>query len=269
MLKIVRAGLGIGLLSLVTGLSVQAQEVATLALRSGERPSGELVDLNGSGFVMRINGQERSFPVSEVTALEFAVGPVSREAQAKIDAGQPFVILRSGQLVDGRLTDVGGNRPLRLTVDTPSGSRDFSSGDVAQVWINPVGRSAAGAAVEGERSIPAGTIAVPANVAWTDTGINVTSRVSIAFAGSGDIMLGPGMSSGVGGSPAATVANIKYPVPGAPAGALIGRVGNGRPFLIGPNTQSIRMPGSGRLMLGVNDDHVPDNSGSFQVTITR
>lgn len=267
MLKNLCAGLGIGVLSVLTAIPLHAQEGATLALRNGERPSGELLDLNGSGFVLRVNGQERSFPASEVAAVEFTVGPVSREAQAKIDAGQPFVILRNGQLIDGRLSDVGGSRPLRLTVDTPSGSRDFSSNDVAQIWVNPGGRPVARA--EAPAADQPGTITVPANVAWTDTGVNVSSRMRLAFKATGDIMLAAGLSSGIGGSPAATAPNIRYPVPGAPAGALIGRVGNGRPFLIGANTQLMQMPGNGRLMLGVNDDHVPDNSGSFSVTISR
>ena len=48
-----RAGLGIGLVSVLAVLPVQAQEVATLALRNGERPSGELVDLTANGFILR------------------------------------------------------------------------------------------------------------------------------------------------------------------------------------------------------------------------
>jgi hypothetical protein len=269
MLKNLFVGLGIGLFSLLTGIPAHAQEGATLALRSGERPSGELLDLNASGFILRVNGQERSFPASEVTTVEFAVGPVSREAQSRIDAGQPFVILRNGQIIDGRLSDVGGTRPLRLTIETPGGSRDIQSNEVAQIWVNPQARSAGGSAVQAPDPSNGVTITVPANVAWTDTGINVTSRLPLVFRATGDIMLAAGLSSGIGGSPAATAPGIRYPVPGAPAGALIGRVGNGRPFLIGANAQPIQMPNSGRLMLGVNDDHVADNSGNYSVTISR
>jgi hypothetical protein len=52
-------------------------------------------------------------------------------------------------------------------------------------------------------------------------------------------------------------------------GALIGRVGNGAPFPIGRGTQPITMPANGPLMLGINDDVVQDNSGSFSVNISR
>ena len=68
---ICQLGLGIGLVSLLTTLPLQAQEAATLALTNGERPSGDLLDLNGSGFWLRVNGQDRAFPVAQVSVVEF------------------------------------------------------------------------------------------------------------------------------------------------------------------------------------------------------
>jgi hypothetical protein len=264
------AGLGIGLFSLLTVLPLHAQEVATLAMKNGERPSGELLDMNAGGFILRIGGQERAFPSNDVQAVEFVVGPLSAEAQAKVNAGQPFVILRSGQLVDGRLVDVGGRRPLRLTIDAGGGRRDFSSSDVAQVWVNPTARAGAQNAAQAQATgVPAGAITVPANAFWTDTGVVVNRNTTLTIHGTGDIMLSAGASSGVGGSPAATVPGIKYPLQGAPAGALIGRIGNGSPFLIGGAAQPMTFKQRGTLMLGVNDDVVADNSGNFYVTITR
>ena len=271
MLKKMLAGLGIGLFSLATALPISAQETATLVLRNGERPSGELIDLGGSGFTLRINGQDRNFPASEVAAVEFAGGGLSADAQAKVNAGQPIVVLRSGQVIDGRLSDIGGTRPLRLTVDTPSGQRDFTSNDVAQVHLSPLNGQAASAAqaVAGTTGqISANAISVPANQAWLNTGIRVSRNQRVQFNATGDIMIGTGMSSGVNGSPAATAATSRYPVPSAPAGALIGRVGNSAPFVIGSNTQPISMPANGQLMLGINDDHFPDNSGNYSVTVS-
>ncbi|MEQ1728114.1 MAG: hypothetical protein ABL982_07005 [Vicinamibacterales bacterium] len=46
MLKKMCAGCGVGLFCLLPLLPVEAQEVATLVLRDGQRPSGELIDLN-------------------------------------------------------------------------------------------------------------------------------------------------------------------------------------------------------------------------------
>jgi hypothetical protein len=60
-----------------------------------------------------------------------------------------------------------------------------------------------------------------------------------------------------------------YAVPNAGPGTLVGRVGSGRPFLIANNTNPIVMPASGRLALGINDDNYKDNSGGFNVVVTK
>lgn len=45
------------------------------------------------------------------------------------------------------------------------------------------------------------------------------------------------------------------------------RVGNGPVTVLG-NTGAAAIQGSGELMLGVNDDHFPDNSGEYDVTLS-
>jgi hypothetical protein len=143
MLKKIIAGWGVGLVTLLTALPVSAQVVATVVLRDGQRPSGELIDLNASGFTLRVNGQVQAFPTNQVAAVEFVVGAPPPEAEARINAGQPLVVLRSGAIVEGRLSDIGGTRPLRLTIDTPGGSRDYTSNDVAQIYLFAPKRAAA------------------------------------------------------------------------------------------------------------------------------
>ncbi len=265
MLKTISVACGVGLFSVLIVLPVSAQEVATVVLRDGQRPSGELIDLNASGFTLRIGGQDRTFPASDVTAVEFAGGAPPPEAQARINTGQPLIVLRSGQVIDGRLVDIGGTHPLRLTVDTPSGPREFMSNDVAQVYVNAPTRAAAVA----EAEAPAGAIAIQGNQPWTNSGLRVTKGDSVAFSAHGDIMIATNASSGVGGSPAVTNPGIRYPVSNSPVGALIARIGNGRPFAIGANTQPMTMAATGQLFLGVNDDHFEDNSGAYMVTLRR
>jgi hypothetical protein len=58
------------------------------------------------------------------------------------------------------------------------------------------------------------------------------------------------------------------PLPNAPAGALIARIGSGLPVMIGSGTGEVRAPRAGRLYLSVNDDHMLDNSGEFRVVVT-
>lgn len=274
MLKKIFGMIGIGLFSLATALPISAQETATLALRNGERPSGQLIDMGAGGFVLRINGQDRQFPTSEVSAVEFVAEPLPTAARAKVNAGQPIVLMRNGQILDGRLVDIGGTQPLRLTVETPSGPRDFNSNEVAQVVIAPLNGAAPVATGGSSPSpapapLPAGAITVPANQQWTNTGIPVLRGQRISFAVQGNIMISSTVEATADGNPGATNPSARYPLRGVSAGALIGRVGNSAPFPIGNGTQPITMPTNGPLMLGINDDVVADNSGSFAVTISR
>jgi hypothetical protein len=112
------------------------------------------------------------------------------------------------------------------------------------------------------------SVVVPANVAWTNTRIRVTRGQWLRFEPSGEIRLS------FNGDDTALAAGSKRfrfaekaPLPTIPVGALIGRVNSGKPFSIGNTTQAFQMPADGTLFLGVNDDHVPDNSGNFVVKV--
>jgi len=252
--------------SFLFAMSATAQEGATVVLKSGERVSGNLIDLNAAGFIMRVNGQERRIGANDVAVVEFTGGTANADVLARLRSGQQVVVLRNGQAIEGRLHDVGGTHPLRITVDTSSGARDFSSNEVAQIFLaTPPGAAAVGTA-GAPVAVPRSGVRVDANQAWVDSGVNVNRGDRVAFSASGDIMVAPGASAGVGGTPA--LKSAQYPIPSAMAGALIGKVGNSAPFLIGSNAQPILMPADGRLMLGINDDGFGDNTGSFSVTIT-
>jgi hypothetical protein len=112
------------------------------------------------------------------------------------------------------------------------------------------------------------TVVVRASEAWTDTGITVRPGELLTFAASGTIRMS-GNADDVaiprGAKSGRQAANA--PLPDGPAGALIARVGNSAPILIGDQTSPVRMTSGGRLFLGINDDHVDDNSGMFRVTI--
>jgi hypothetical protein len=89
----------------------------------------------------------------------------------------------------------------------------------------------------------------------------------VSFSTSGQISYGQGMTAGPDGD--GTLRRPDYPVAAMPVGGLIGRVGNGAPFPIGANSQPIIMPNAGRLMLGVNDNEIGDNSGAFTVAVRK
>lgn len=112
------------------------------------------------------------------------------------------------------------------------------------------------------------TVVVRASEAWTDTGITVRPGQLLMFTASGTIRMS-GNADDVaiprGARSGRQAANA--PLPDATAGALIARVGNSAPILIGDQTSPVRMTSGGRLFLGVNDDHFDDNTGMFRVTI--
>ena len=91
----------------------------------------------------------------------------------------------------------------------------------------------------------------------------------MVFQASGQIQYAraAGQTATPDGNPAERRGN--YPDPTVPVGALLGRIDNRAPFGIGTQTQPLVMPASGRLMLGVNDTDLSDNSGFFTVLVTK
>lgn len=264
-----RAVLGVALVMAWMGI-MQAQERSTVVLKSGERVSGDLIDLNASGLWLRIDGKDSAVNPSDVARIEFSGGQLSADAQARLGSGQQLVLLKDGQVIQGRLADISGSRPLRLTFDTPSGQRELNSSDVAQVYMSAQGgQQQAAAPGQAAPTIPAGsmTLNVPANQMWTDTGLTVRRGEQLQFFASGDIMISPEASSGIGGSPLPPSGRL--PLQSAQVGAVIARVGNGDPFLVASNNSPMPMPANGRLQIGVNDTVFTDNSGSFTVAIAR
>jgi hypothetical protein len=112
------------------------------------------------------------------------------------------------------------------------------------------------------------TVVVPSNVAWTNTRIQVTRGQWLRFEPSGEIRLSfNGDDTALAAGSKSYRFAEKAPLPTIPVGALIGRVNSGKPFSIGNTTQAFQMPANGTLFLGVNDDHVPDNSGNYVVKV--
>jgi hypothetical protein len=112
------------------------------------------------------------------------------------------------------------------------------------------------------------SVVVPSNVAWTNTGIQVKRGQAMRFEPSGEIRLSfSGEDVAVAAGAKSGRMTDKAPIPTIYAGALIGRVNNGKPFSIGDTKQAFQMPANGTLFLGVNDDDVHDNSGNYVVKV--
>jgi small nuclear ribonucleoprotein (snRNP)-like protein len=249
----------------------QAQENATLTLKSGERISGHLVDLNNSGFTVKVNNEERQIPKNDVAVIDFAGGTMSDADWARVKSGEQIVWLRNGQTVTGQLFDIGGTSPLRLTFKTDSGDRELTSAEVGRIVL---ARTDATATAAGNASATTGTsgtagIVVTSKQQWTPTGITVRQGDTLTFSSTGEVRLS-GNEDDVAVPAGARSGRVApdSPIPATLAGSLIGRIGTGQPFGIG-NQTTIMAPASGRLFLGINDGHLADNSGEFRVEITR
>ena len=114
------------------------------------------------------------------------------------------------------------------------------------------------------------TLVIDAQTRWTDTGINVRAGDMIRIAAQGTIQMSSDandIADPWGARSGRRAANS--PDPNMPAGGLIAMISGSTPAFVGNRTDTpIRMPASGRLYLGVNDDHLGDNRGEFRVTIT-
>jgi hypothetical protein len=106
---------------------------------------------------------------------------------------------------------------------------------------------------------------------WTDSGIDVTSGDVISFSVAGTVTLGDDRPLGAEGDLDGAAVAARRPMPDRPAGALIGRIGTSPDdtFFIGAERLPFRVRTSGRLYLSVNDDTLDDDTGAFQVSITR
>jgi hypothetical protein len=127
-------------------------------------------------------------------------------------------------------------------------------------------------------------ISVSGSSAWTDTGLDVTEGQEVYFRAVGQISLQKGNPVTYCGPEGYNYHSLQQPIQDHNIGALIGKVyflisvevdketgeeiRNEREeiFYIGPANQVI-MPMAGRLFLGINENLVVDNEGSFTVVV--
>jgi EF hand domain-containing protein len=111
------------------------------------------------------------------------------------------------------------------------------------------------------------TVRVNSQHRWTDSGITVRAGDVITFNASGTITMSD--DQGDTATPAGSTRGRR--APDAPilnqlAGGLLAKIGEYPTAFIG-SRGTWTAPVSGRLYLGVNDDHLPDNRGEFTVVV--
>jgi hypothetical protein len=191
------------------------------------------------------------------------------------------LVLRDGRRITGDLISVRngsiefqergayGNRVVRVSRDEVRRIEldDYSTGGYeggpGYGPGGPGGRGAGSRAGMRERQVT-----VRADTAWSDTGIEVRDGQTLYFEARGEVTWGPGRKDGPEGEKNSPN-NPGRPIAGRPGAALIGRVGGSASdfFFVGDERGAIRVRGSGRLFLGINDDYLRDNRGYFTVTV--
>jgi Ca2+-binding EF-hand superfamily protein len=135
-------------------------------------------------------------------------------------------------------------------------------GVISKQEFDVSGGTPAAASVATQRSIR-----VNSQHRWTDSGIDVRAGDVITFSATGTIT----MSDDTGDTASPAGSTRGRTAPDAPvlnqlAGGLLARIGGWSPTFIG-SRGTWTAPVGGRLYLGVNDDHLPDNRGEFVVQV--
>jgi hypothetical protein len=270
------------------GVYAFAAEQATFILNNGERRSGEL-SATGPNAANYVNGQlslsGQQLPLEQVAVIDLSGGspPPAIELQRVPANGGQAVVLKSGHAEAGKFVNIVRGDTL-LWEDHNGQQQQYPLRDVTRIYLNSTNAHAAYRAPGGPATsaspAPVATsgqtqgrqgaaVQVPGNVPFTDTKITVKEGDMVSFQASGQINIGQsaGQQASPEGNPAAH--SPSYPIPALNGGTLIGKVGSSAPFGIGTNSAPIRMPASGRLMLGINDNEIKDNSGGFSVVISR
>jgi len=185
----------------------------------------------------------------------------------------------------GKLYEAGIATPKNLNEATRLYQSAAAAGNVdARVRLSQLPAAAARPAPtvpSAVAPIPPGAISirVSATEPWTDTGINVRPGDSVTVIASGLVAVEAGgripPKAPGGFAPDCRAAASIYggrfgvfPAPQLPCWSLIGRIGgNGAIFEVGARG-TFQARSDGRLLLGINDDSLANNSGFWTAAIT-
>jgi len=177
------------------------------------------------------------------------------------------LVLKDGRRIDGLFVGARDG-VIEFERARPQGGRERVSIDRVDIVRIELDEGATTAAVPPPA---AGShtrdVVVDARAGWTDAGIDVAAGQVLSLYATDRIRWAPGRRDGPDGEHNSPPGPSR-PMPNERRAALIGRIGDGREyFFVGSRREGIRMRAAGRLYLGINDESLDDNAGSFRVTI--
>jgi len=201
----------------------------------------------------------------------------SADAFRWLDRNKDGVLSRAEVVGEGAqqsdlLATLDRNRDNRVTIDEWQWSRrSFNQYDrngdgvLSRAEVAAVDNGSAPIGTAGQN---ARTVVVPATERWFDSGIDVRAGDVIQVQAQGNIQMSGNSSDGANPSGSFSGRHASAaPLPDRPAGALIARIGNSSPVFVGDRAE-ISAVTTGRVYFSVNDDHLPDNSGEYRVSVT-
>jgi hypothetical protein len=262
--------------ALVAVPSAEAQVTATAVLKSGQRHTGKNLSyrIDLKQVILRESlAEEPRIPVDQVAYVDF--GGTPDPSNLNLSGSQEAVVMRNGTVHRGQIIQLGHADASDLSTpflviykDEGGQERRITHEGVARVYFVGGGQAAG---QSGGNSVTPPAAGQPFTVSsqqqWLPTGLMVNRGEIFIVRATGQITVGGD------GNPTASPAGTgktdgANPLPNLSTGALIGRIGDGQPFAIGTQT---RIPASanGQLFLGVNDSHLEDNRGNFQVEVRQ
>ena len=179
-------------LSLLLVAPASAQVTATFVMRSGERITGDLVDLNAQGLSAMVRGSMQVWPLGDVSVIDFVGGGTNFPADEVNKIGsQHLLVLRDGSTLVGRFVDVGGRNPKRINFESAGGDRDYWSNNVARIYMSapPRGSAGSGGGSGGALEAGSGDIKVSARFGWVSTGLQVGYGQTVYITANGEVRL--------------------------------------------------------------------------------
>jgi hypothetical protein len=285
-----RTLLAAALLSIAVGSSLAAAaDRVTLVLRSGEKITGELDGQTENRIYVRTTfADQPKVPIDQIAMIDVggdAINPSADEV-AQATGSAHYLIPQNGAPFKGQFLRIEGSqgdaepKPSVIVFRKESGEETrIPVSQTRRLYLGnytpPSTQSTSATSGASSAPLSAGErlVTVMANADWVDTGLTVRQGQAVSFTSSGEITLSADTNDkattggSVTGRKAATA-----PIPTASAGALIGRVsgarGRGANAVVAIGDQkTVAMPAAGRLFLRVNDDHLGDNSGQFEVRL--